>query len=136
MNIQELIENHEGVRYIAYKDSLGIQTVGVGHNLSKPLSRKAVEQIRDDDIADAIDDCKRYDWFGNMSEVRQAVVVDMMFNLGYNRFSKFKQTIRYISEGNYEKASKEMLDSVWAKQVGKRANELSTMFETDKWPNA
>jgi hypothetical protein len=38
-----------------------------------------------------------------------------------------------MAEGLYDKASNEMLDSKWAKQVGKRAVELSIQMQKDKF---
>jgi len=134
MTIEELLIMHEGIRSKAYRDSLGIWTVGVGHNLqAKPLSPAAVQQILNDDIADAIEDCKGLYWFEGLDEVRQAVVIDMVFNMGIAGFKHFKKTIEHIAMGMYQHAAAEMLDSRWAYQVGKRAVELSKMMTTGKW---
>jgi len=134
MNIEELLIKHEGLRTTAYTDSLGVWTVGVGHNLqAKPLSMQAVQQILHDDIADSIEDCKGFYWFEGLDEVRQAVVIDMVFNMGIAGFKHFKKTIDHIAMGMYQHAAAEMLDSRWAYQVGKRAEELSKMMTTGKW---
>ena len=85
--------------------------------------------------------------FNDLDEVRQAVLVDMCLNLGWPHFSKFKKFLAIINkaddkskkeseEAHYERASKEMLDSLWAKQVGKRAECLSLMMKTGKWPKS
>jgi len=131
--IMDLIVSHEGVRYLPYKDSLGIQTIGAGHNLTKPLSSGAVMLILADDIADARHDCYTFDWFPYLGSVRQAVVIDMIFNMGLARFKGFKNTISHLARGTYSAAALEMLDSKWATQVGKRALELSNMMRTGEW---
>ena len=41
--------------------------------------------------------------------------------------------IASISEGDYETASKEMLDSRWSKQVGQRSIELAEQMRTGQW---
>jgi len=54
----------------------------------------------------------------------QRVCVNMAFNLGRNRLSKFKNMITAVNEGNYSKAADEMIDSKWYGQVGNRSKEL------------
>ncbi len=58
-----------------------------------------------------------------------AVVLNMIFNMGLSRFSGFIKTIGYIENGQYFMAATEMLDSKWAKQVGKRARTLAKLME-------
>ena len=41
--------------------------------------------------------------------------------------------IAHISEGNFELASKEMLNSRWSKQVGQRSIELAEQMRTGQW---
>jgi lysozyme len=55
----------------------------------------------------------------------QEVVIEMCYQLGVTGFSKFKRTIGFLEEGDYKKASLEMLRSKWAKQTTNRANEMS-----------
>ena len=54
----------------------------------------------------------------------QRVCINMAFNLGRNRLSKFKKMITAVNEGNYQKAADEMIDSKWYRQVGRRSEEL------------
>ena len=49
----------------------------------------------------------------------------MCYQLGLSGFSKFKKTIYLLETEQYEDASVEMLDSLWAKQTPNRAKELS-----------
>ncbi len=124
-----LIAKHEGLRLDPYKDSIGIWTVGYGHNCQdKPISKDIAERLLEDDVQDAIHDCQTFNWFGGLDEVRVAVVVNMVFNLGLSRFSKFKKTIDYIALGEWTMASEEMLDSKWAKQTPERANQMANII--------
>ena len=67
-------------------------------------------------------DCKNlFSGFDYLSIHRQAVLLDMAFNLGYNRFSAFKNTIKAINSRDWKRAHNEMLDSKWAQQVPNRA---------------
>jgi lysozyme len=53
------------------------------------------------------------------------VVMEMCYQLGVTGVSKFKKTLAYLQDKQWEKASVEMLDSLWAKQTPNRAKELS-----------
>ena len=70
------------------------------------------------------------DWFPNLDQVRQDVLIDMAYNLGFFGLSTFKNTLAYIANGNYDKAADNMLKSKWATQVKGRAEELAEMMRT------
>ena len=67
----------------------------------------------------------RFEWFVDSPELIQEVVIEMCYQLGINGFSKFKKTIYLFETNQYEEASVEMLDSLWAKQTPNRAKGLS-----------
>lgn len=132
--LQELISRHEGKKLDMYKDSEGIWTIGIGHNLQdRGISDAVCTLLFQEDVALAISDCEKFTWYRDLDEVRQAVIIDMMFNMGFTRFLGFTKTIDFIKNGLYLSASVEMLDSRWADQVGNRANRLSKMMETGEW---
>lgn len=135
MNLVDQLLRDEGMRLEPYKDSVGKLTIGVGHNLDdKPITRAAALWILQDDINDATRDIQgNLFWTKNLDPVRFGALVNMCFNLGIGGLLKFKQTLGFIQEGKYEEASKAMLDSVWAKQVGARAERLSKQILTGEW---
>lgn len=53
------------------------------------------------------------------------VLMDMTYNMGIGWFSKFPKTVELLKAKDYEGASVEMLDSLWARQVKGRAIALS-----------
>ena len=139
MNRQRLIDSligHEGIRNLPYEDTEGHLTIGIGHNLdAMPLSPRAIEVICQDDIAVAEGELdKNWNrWRQNLSDPRQNVLVEMVFNLGYPRFSKFVKFIEAIVAHDYDKAAEEMLDSKWAVQVGRRATNLAKQMKTGQY---
>ncbi|HEY9815588.1 MAG TPA: hypothetical protein V6D20_07295 [Candidatus Obscuribacterales bacterium] len=125
---KELIEKHEGRRSLAYEDSLGIITVGVGRNLeSKGLSNNEIDILLVNDIIECFDDLSNFKWFANATEQQQAALLDWRFQLGGAGIRAFKNTIRYLETGDYNQAGIEMLDSRWAHQTPTRAHEISRM---------
>ena len=104
----------EGVRFVPYQDAGGNWTVGIGHLMSNPLSESAVESILQDDIAIAeVDARKIYPQFGAFSEIRQRAIVELLFNLGYNRYMTFNRHRAAIEENDWDTAAAELIDSKW-----------------------
>ena len=129
-----LLKKHEGVELKPYRDTEGLMTIGVGRNLDhNGLRMVEVEFLLMNDLKDCMEEAGTYHWYKDLSGVRKAVIVSMLFNLGKPRFDKFVKFQAAIAEGLYDRAATEMLDSKWAKQVGKRAIELSMMMQKDKW---
>ena len=56
----------------------------------------------------------------------------MAFNLGYTKLNKFVDFKKSLIQKNYEQASKDMLNSLWSKQVGKRAEYLSNLINSSR----
>lgn len=132
-----MLKLHEGLRLVAYEDTTGHATLGFGHNLETPITFAAAENILDDDVARATFDLRaRFPWTSTLDEVRHAVLVDMVFNLGIGGFAQFKTTLGLVKDGDYSEASRQMLKSKWAGQVGLRAERLSYMMRTGEWPSA
>ena len=140
MNIAQLREQlkiDEGVKYEIYKDHLGYDTFGIGHLVVKEdsefgqsvgtkVSEDRVNEVFEKDVQKMIKEAKiLFPNFDSLPEEAQQVIVNMTFNMGRPRLSNFKKFIVYINESKWEEASKEMLNSAWAKQVGKRAQRLS-----------
>jgi len=132
--IEEQLELHEGRSLSPYKDSVGIWTVGIGRNLKSSVwSNEEVDLMLQTDIRRVVKQAHlNFRWFTDLSHVRKKVIIDMIFNLGLQGFKSFKKTIGYIEHKRYDKAAIEMLNSVWADQVGVRALRLSSMMKLDE----
>lgn len=131
--LKEMLIQHEAEVNHAYQDSEGFWTIGVGRLIDKRkgggISHDESMYLLDNDISRTLDECSHsFDWYDDLDEVRQIVVANMVFNMGLPTFKKFKKTIAFIETGHYHAASVEMLNSRWAKQVGYRAQELSSMM--------
>ena len=130
-----------------------LSSVGLNYDLvvsgKQILTENQIKKLYNYSLIRAYRDCK--DIFPNFSQYPaeiQMVMLDMCFNMEYTTLNKFNKTksLFYnglVSYANYQKsgnikqwvdaqqfwlaASKEMLNSVWSKQVGNRALELSKM---------
>ena len=46
----ELVAKHEGLRLEMYHDTVGVPTIGYGHNMMMPISAEAAMVILQDDV--------------------------------------------------------------------------------------
>lgn len=113
----------------------GAITGGYGHNFTaKGLTYKQANYLLDDDIDDALRDCVAYyPWFEALNDIRQLVLVVMMFNLGAPRLAGFRKFLRAAKNGDHETAAVEMLSSKWADEIGARATHLAELWRTGVW---
>ena len=132
--ISSLIRKHEGTVYHLYLDSRGVLTGGVGHAflLGSELNPDIVEKLFYQDLTVAYSDYKVFGFSEKLSGPRKAVIIDMLFNLGFSKFIKFERMIDAINRDDCDEVVKEMLDSRWASQVGNRAEELAMMYYDNK----
>lgn len=148
MNLQLLeaeLRRDEGVRYSIYLDSLGVPTVGVGHNCKVsplpagwafPLTDGQVDQLLAEDIQTACGALDRFlPWWRNLDEVRQRVICNMAFNMGIGTLTTFRNTLTDMKQGFYTAAATGMRASLWAKQVGQRAQRLADAMASGVMPD-
>ena len=145
MNIEALREQlkiDEGVKYEIYKDHLGYPTFGIGHLITendpehgKPdgtkISEDRVNEIFETDVAKFVSEAKiLFPDLDDLPDVAQQVIVNMAFNMGRPRLSKFKNFIAGVNDRDWTRAAEEMMDSKWATQVGDRAIRLRNQILT------
>lgn len=129
---EELIRD-EGEVLHAYQDTEGFWTLGVGRLIDKRrgggITHEEALYLLQNDILRKMEDLDReLPWWRKLSPVRQRVMLNMCFNLGIWGLLKFKKTLAAVESGRYEEASRGMLASKWAKQVGERAERLALMM--------
>lgn len=128
----ELTKRFEGLRLKPYTCPAGKLTIGYGHNLEdNGITQEMAEELLKTDLAYArMEVGAKIPWSVKLCDARQFVLVDMCFNMGISRLLTFKKMLAALKEGYYERTSLEMLDSKWAKQVGKRATKLAEIMRT------
>lgn len=123
---------HEGERLKPYRCTAGKLTIGVGRNLEdRGITAEESAYLLNNDIDREWKALQtNLPWVTGLNDVRQRVLLDMSFNLGIAGLMKFKNTLATIQRGDYERAASMMLDSLWARQVGRRAQRLAQMMRT------
>jgi lysozyme len=140
-----ILEQDEGRVPYAYKDSLGYWTIGVGRLIDKAkggrLNDSEIDLMLSNDIDECVEDLRKdLPWFDSLSDVRQAVLVSMRFNLGpepfdHDGYKDWPIFVSQVKEGAYTEAAQNMRSTLWAKQVKGRSERLAKMMETDQWPS-
>ena len=139
---------HEGLRLQVYKDTLGIDTIGIGRNLEDRGITKEELDWMDIPSMDAVYEygiteadamylakndvqiveeelVRAHPCVEELDAVRQLVLMDMAFNMGVPRLRKFQKMWNAVHEKKFDIAAKEMLDSRWAIQVKSRSTKLA-----------
>ena len=153
--IEKLIA-HEGLELQVYKDTLGIDTIGIGRNLEdRGITKEELDwmdypsidhvyeygiteadavylaqndvQIVEDELLNA------HPCLDRLDSVRQLVLVDMAYNMGVPRLCLFKKMWAAIHVDDFVTAAKEMLDSRWANQVKGRATKLANAMHNGEF---
>jgi len=142
-NLVDQLKRDEGQKLYVYKDSLGILTAGVGHNceshnegleLGQIISQAQSDTWLVQDISVAKNSLiHALSWVLQLDEIREAVLINMCFNMGISKLLSFRNTIDLVRIGNYPAAAVNMLQSRWAAQVGARATRLSTQMSLGTW---
>ncbi len=137
-------EIDEGKKLKAYHDTEGLLTVGIGHLIKKTdppairdlklgdsITEDQCRELLNNDLAIAISDFRVI--FNNWETIpaeAQEILINMLFNLGRDRFLRFKKLIAAVYEHNWAEAALQMEDSRWYRQVGDRSKRLVARMRT------
>ena len=149
--LRQHIKRFEGVRYKQYRCSAGHRTIGIGYNID---SKSAAQLARDLLAIGEVDfntelsvpqvqmlltrsiqraQADAVIWFPDLHDLPLDVkraIVDLSFNIGRTKLSKFVRLRAALSRRDWVAASDEMMDSRWYRQVGLRAVVLVEMVRT------
>ena len=133
--IKAQLVRHEGLRLKPYRCTAGKLTIGIGRNLDDcGISQTEAYMLLENDLQN----CEKQlldeipDIYNGLDEVRKSALLNMCFNLGIGGLLGFNNTLAFIAAGDWERAANSMLASKWAKQVGRRAIELSELMRKGK----
>lgn len=127
-----VIKLEEGWRQREYHCSEGFRSIGYGRKLSnvkfEPLGNTVAtekEEIvfvrqRISEVITKLAVLQPIAW-SKCNLQRQAILVSLAYQVGIEGALKFKKMWAALESNNFEEASKQMLDSLWAKQTKNRA---------------
>ena len=128
----EQLKDFEGLELKAYQCTAGKTTIGLGRNLDDyGITEEEAYYLAKNNINELEDELDRaIPWWRQLDDARQRALINLSYNVGTTTLLKFKKSLQYLEDGSYEEAAKEVLDSRWADQVGRRAIFISNVFLT------
>lgn len=121
--VKQRLVDWEGLVLKPYECSQGYVSIGIGRNLeTNGITEEEAHILLNNDVNNVIIKLDTH-WpvYKTFPEEAQMVVIDLVFNMGINTWLAFRKTRAYMELGEWEKAGDELLDSRYAKQVGRRA---------------
>lgn len=144
--LREQLKYEEGVRLHAYRDSLGIKTIGVGWNMEAhptfegkrvldTITLEQCDRMLDYQIQQHHSElCKRWSFYANLQpSARKDALLQMAFQLGVDGLMAFVNTRAKIEAGLYEAARQAGRKSRWYEQTPKRAERVLTQIVTNTY---
>lgn len=133
----DLIKRWEGLRLTAYKDAVGIWTIGYGHTTEAgPPAPKAGMKITDEEAEDILKrDLRQYERAVTKavsivpSSNQFAAMTSLCFNIGPANFAK-SSVVRLLNVGKPREAADAFL--LWNKAGGKVLKGLTARREDEK----
>ena len=133
MSLIESVKESEGFRSKVYKCTEGYDTIGYGFaikdlELDEDICHQILVKILDDLIDNANN---KFPFLLEIPDEKADIVYEMIYQMGLNGVSKFKKMLKALEDQDFEKASIEMLDSLWAKQTPNRALKMSNKMKSN-----
>jgi lysozyme len=112
----------EGCKAFPYTDTRGCLSIARGRNLTgRGVSPDEIEYLFANDVASCCRDLDSHaPWWRALSPSKQRVMLGLVFNLGWQKFSEFHRFLAAMEAGNWPEAALELQDSLWWGQVGLR----------------
>src|SRR5688500_17548093 len=147
MDIYQQLARDEGNRLKPYLDCCGkywrdctcekkgYMTIAVGVNLDEGISAAEGYLLTQGRIAAAREDLNiALPWASaRLNDARYNALVNLCFNMGITRLLRFENTLDAIKREDWQRAHDELLDSIYAGQVGDRAKRVAKQLLTGQW---
>ncbi|MGN7985132.1 glycoside hydrolase family protein [Burkholderia sp. 22313] len=131
LKLKAELTRDEDRRYRIYTDTVGKVSGGIGRNLTdKGFRDSEIDLMYQNDIVETeawLD--RNLPWWRSLDPVRQRVFMNMAFNM-QGKLLGFRKFLAAAQRGDWGVAAIEMLDSLWARQVGDRAKRLAAMMRS------
>lgn len=135
--IAQRLKTDEGFRSQPYRDSRGFETIGYGFlidpaqggGIPQPIADYWLQWLVNNNIAQA----QREPWFAGLDNVRQDLIVCLLYNMGQEHLDQFKQMEAALTAHDYNTSAQQLQSSAWYNQVGQRGSRYVTIMRTGVW---
>lgn len=129
MNLKNILVFEEGYRNKPYLCSEGFVTIGLGTKLNNKtglnpedfpivFTMEIAEAFLNKDVVrmeNSLNNSNMGDIFNTLDEDRRAIILSMSYQMGVSGVLKFPSMWKALKNKNWNEASKQALDSVWAR---------------------
>ncbi len=130
--LKKRIKENEGFSKKPYKDKLGKLTIGYGHLIkrneehlkNKHQTNKNLLDLFEKDFQKAVDEYKKNFVSNKFNKKKEALLIEMIFQLGIKNVLKFKRMIFNLKNKKKYLSAFEMMNSLWYEQTPKRVEIL------------
>lgn len=125
--VLNLVKQNEGYSKHLYYDVSGY-SIGYGTNLANGLSKGEAELLLKYRLNVVYKQLNKYEWFLAQSPNRKIALIDLTYNLGLPKLLHFKVFLWRLKNGYFHGAANALKDSIWYRQVGKRAKKIYSLI--------
>ena len=139
--LRALLEQDEGIMHSIYLDHLDKPTTGIGHLIKNTdaefgqpvgtiVSADRVTELFNQDVTTCISDCRHLIFdFNGMPVTAQITAASLSYQLGVNRYGKFKKHLSAMDAGDWAGAAAELRDSKLYRQTPERTERHAKRLE-------
>lgn len=145
--IYKNLKQEEGKKLYSYKDTKGIWTIGIGHNLQanptdrvigrhvypadgQKITEEECQKLFDYDLDKVLAQLNsHFDFFKYLTGNAQYVMISMTFNMGLGKVAEFRRMIEGLKTDNMDLILLSMKQSKWWNQVKDRAPKLAGIMQ-------
>jgi len=142
-----ILNFEEGYREKPYRDTLGYPTVAGGikigpkgaalSNYTFTVPRRVGDVWKEVFVENTITEMQLrpviISALKSCNDPRRDVLISMAYQMGVPGLAGFKNTLAMISQGNFDGASRGMLNSLWAKQTPERAQRHAEVMRSGNY---
>ena len=137
-NLTEQLRRDEGEKLHAYSDHLGFLTIGIGRLIDKRkgggITQEESAYLLSNDIRQKTGEViMALPWAAHIDQVRFGVLQNMAFQMGTDGLVGFRNTLKFIEAGEYERAGANMRASKWHSQTPARCERLIKQLISGEW---
>lgn len=130
------VQTAEGCKLQAYKDTMGFWTVGYGHKLDSSrdwtgyqISALTANALLTSDLSYAQESAENLpEWTFLNTPCRRNAITELVFNMGAAKWRNFAKCRYDIQQSDWQGAHDELLDSLWATQVGPTRSQRLALY--------
>jgi lysozyme len=133
--LKAFMERVEGRKALAYVDTVGITSIGIGRNIgTRPLADDEIDYLYGNDVQGfcAVMD-QEIPWWRTLPGDCQRAMVSLCF-MGWGTFSQFHQFLAAMEARDWARAHADLQASKWWTQVGQRGPLTLALIHDDPAP--